>query len=47
MQFLRRLPSPPTAVFSQMLDHEAHVLQIPDPRIRVTEPKTLWKAAHQ
>jgi hypothetical protein len=41
IEVLSILPRPVVAVFSQMLDHQANVVEIPEARIGTPEPKTL------
>lgn len=41
MQFLGFPPRTAVAVFTEVLDHETHILEIPHTRVRVPEPKTL------
>lgn len=47
MEFLGVPPGAAVAVFAQVVDHEAHVFQVPDARLRVPKPEALRMTTHQ
>lgn len=47
MQFLGVPPSAVIAVFTKLVHHQTHILQIEDARFRMPEPKAFRMAAHQ
>lgn len=47
MQFLGVPPRAVIAVFTKLVHHQTHILQVEDARFRMPEPKAFWMAAHQ
>lgn len=47
MKLLGVPPGAAVAVFAEVVNHQTHILQVPDARLRVPEPKALRMAAHQ
>lgn len=47
MQLLGFPPRAAVAVFAEVFDHQPHILDVTDARLRVPKPKTLRMPAHQ
>ena len=47
MKFLRRPPGAAVSVFPQVLDHQAHVLEVSNASLKMPEPEALRKIPNE
>ncbi len=47
MKLLGVPPGAAVAVFAEVVNHQTHILQVPDARLWMPEPKTLRMTTHQ